>query len=327
MKLGAAALAIAAVLGSHAAAAAQDARAALVEGQEAAAPARLSQAGADPWTVESSAALFGRPSFWEAFKLTNDTTTENRSTYGVTASLAGFVGPRSPYLDGLQLTAAAEVTDRVGFVGVKWNLDLRDVRLLSDARVAAIGRAIDDEIARCRPPDVDTPELQRAFAACIEGAFTRRFTPALDWRPAFAIGAAAGFDADDRRWAERTATAAAELSGGVGPTTLAITVNGEVVRHPASADGPRSTQAGGGVQLAETFTLWRPWTIAVGGKVLGCASATCGDHSTLALVLALSVRVSDKQQLGTTLRWEGAGGDLRAAIVGVSFSSSFTRGK
>jgi hypothetical protein len=296
------------------------------QAQDAQTGERLSQPGADPWTVASSASLFARPSFAEGLKLSNDTTTDKKSIYSASVG-ASLLRPTSPFLGGLQLSGSYNATDRIVGGAVKWNVDLRDARLMSGADILAISST--PHSARCQAIETakstGSPE-ERAQCAhqeshLIEDAYRQRSS----WLPSLAVAVATGYNLDSKQRAKSTAAASAELSASLGPTKFVTTLNAEWDQLPPdmSLMSYRS-RAGGGVQISDTFQLGAPITLLLGAKAFGCLANSCGNDSSAQIVAGVGLQIQKNAQFGLTVQWGSNGNHLRDALGGLAFSYSFT---
>jgi len=282
---------------------------------------RLTQPGSDPWLVSSSVSLFTRPSIVEGFKFSNDTTTDKKSTYGVSTGWTSLLKPQSPFLDGLQLSAAYNVTDKIGTVGLKWNVDFKDVRFLSRSDIDEIAKkpAADYETCVGAPPD--TTRVKDCFKKQA-AAEDKAYKDATKWRPTFALALGSGWNFDGKDRDKSTATAAFDLAATVDKNTVAVTANAEITNSPPGEMATSyDTKAGGGLQLSETYSgIGKPVTILTGAKLLGCLSSTCGDDSSVEIVVGGGVQIQKATQVGITVKWAGKASSLGEAIGGISFS-------
>lgn len=293
--------------------------------QDADAEHHLSQSGGDPWLVSSSASLFTRPSFFEGIKLSSDTTGKD-ATYSASIGASAVAGPISPLVDGLQGSAAYNVNGKIVSAGVKWSVDLRDVRLMSASQISEIVAAIKPEFHKCEPTP-GTPDFNRRLAECVAKQDKRRtelYARATSWLPAISLAVGTGYNTDANRRDKSSATLAADLQGVLGPTTVVATANAEWDQLPPdmSLEAFRS-RAGGGLQIADTFDLVLPFTVTIGGKLFACISNDCGKDSSVEVTAGIGVRIKKSAQLGITGKWAGSGGHIGDALAGLAFSYSF----
>lgn len=294
--------------------------------QDSHASERLSPAGGDPWLVSSSASLFTRPSFFEGIKFSNDTT-DKKSTYSLTISPASLIGGTAWYLDGTQVSGAYNTTDKIISAGLKWNVDLRDLRLVSIRDIVTEPAKAFDACRENSRQGREIPDAAKQICAKEEGKLQREgYAAATRWRPSLALAIGSGYDVESKRRDKSSAILSADLTNEVGPTTLAVTVNGEWNQLPPDMSMMTyRAHLGGGAQISDTFELFRPITIAVGGKLLSCLSETCGTDSSLQVFAGVGIQVQKSIQIGLTLKWNRTGANLRDALTGgIAFSYSFT---
>jgi hypothetical protein len=289
----------------------------------------LSQTGGDPWLVSSSASLFTRPSLFEGVKLSNDTTTDDKSTYSLAVSAAVITGrPISPFVDGVQLSGAYDVTDKVVSLGMKWSVDSRDVRLVRSAQIQRIAAEAKRVYEACEPSSTLTRDaFEQRLREC-EGKENEKRTELYEeherWRPSFSLAAGSGYSFEEDRRDKSSVNLAADITGPVGPTKLSVTANAEWNQLPPDMDFDAiRSRVGGGLQLQDTLKFGLPITLAAGGKLFACVSDDCGKDSSLELTVGIGIQIQKTTQVGITVKWAGSDGTFRDAVGGLAFSYSF----
>lgn len=285
---------------------------------------RNSQPGVDPW-LASSSALFTRPTLLESIKLSNDTNEDGESVYALATGVAAF-GVDNKWIEGLQINASYNAAARVVSGGLKYNLDLKDVRFMSAEDVDAFGKqieagidfekCIEDELAKAGG------DIEAAMKVCaakedevIDKLLEERNT---DWKPAVALAVGGGYDVENEVAQKFTV----ELSGEVKAKKLAITANLDLRRDPADAMAmtEKTWNVGGGPQLSYAF--WKV-EVSAGGKFLACLSG-CGDESsTLEFGGQAAYKVSDDYSFGASIKWAGKGSTIGEAIGSLAMSYTF----
>lgn len=318
---------------------------------------RNSQAGVDPW-LASSVTLFGRPTFREAVKLSTEADEDGNTVFGAATSLAQF-GVDNKWIDTLQVNASYTPSSRTVMVGLKFNLDLSDIRFLSEKDFK---RQYHDEAARSKTAAMAKEVLDacKARVPVVAPAATESGGPvragdriqvnnndagaANDEELADLCDVAVVQDAivdsilakrKDQHWPKLSLAVgggydredeswkdfAAELAGEFTLGPVAVTLNADLTHQEDAALMTTSWKAGGGPQASITLSDW--FEGSAGGKVLACLSDCGDDTSSIEFGGKASFRLTDEYALAGSLTWKGTGDDIAEAIAGLAMSYSF----
>ena len=275
---------------------------------------RNSQPGADPWSVDSGAALFSRPSFSERLKLS----AEADGQFAATVNSSMLFEDPNRWMSGLQFIGGWHQAEAVVSLGAKWNLSLSDARFLSKKETRAIAESNDQFLQTCIARSAsETPLLECAPKANehLQGAIDE----AVIGKPKFSVGASASFDYESK---ERDAVKA-NIAAEVGGRYWTLIANADFVHERAEetdALDEYTNRIGGGLAVSARVPGYTRFSATLGGKVLQCVGACEGEDTLLQFGPEVGVEIVEDTLVGVSLQWTDD--NLRDERFLLSFSRS-----